>query len=154
MQESIGTGTAKFRAQQLMKMWESGNTAQLEEITNADVIYDDVPNGERFEGREGVRRYIEHVHGWAGQVQIEVTAIHGGADSVVAEWVMRGVQERPIPGRVLVVTNRKFQLKGATIVELQEGKIARVADYIDVLAFVIQLGGRVELPGGIVIHTQ
>lgn len=141
------------RARQLMTIWETGDFAMLEEIANPDIVYDDVPNGERFEGLDGVRRYVGHVHSWASQVQITVVAVHSGPDEAVAEWVMRGVQDRPIPGRIPVATNRPFELKGVTLVELEDGRIARAADYIDVLGFVVQLGSRVELPGGLVIPS-
>jgi steroid delta-isomerase-like uncharacterized protein len=154
MQKQKSTIEASTLAQQLMEMWESGNTARLDEITVDEVVYDDVPNGERYEGREGVRRYMEHVHAWAGQIQIDIIAIHGNESSAVAEWIMHGVQDRPIPSRVPIATNRNFQLKGATIVESRDGKIARAVDYIDVLGFVVQLGGRVELPGGIIISQE
>jgi len=139
------------RIRQLMAIWETGDTSQLGAIATADLVYDDVPNAERFEGLDGARRYVGHVHSWASQVRITVTAVHQGSDAAVAEWIMRGVQDRPIPGRVPVATNRPFELKGATVVELRDGRIARAADYIDVLTFVVQLGGRVELPGGVVI---
>lgn len=131
-----------------------GDTATLDEITAPDVVYDDVPNGQRFEGREGVRRYIRHVHAWASQINIKVTRVHGSANTAVAEWVMSGVQDRPIPGRVPVATKRTFELKGVTLIEVRDGRITRAADYMDVLGFILQLGGRVELPGGIVIPKR
>lgn len=138
-------------ARALMTIWESGDTSTLDDITTPDVVYDDVPNGTRFEGRDGVRRYVGHVHAWASDVEIEITRVHGGPHGAVAEWVMRGVQSRPIPGRVPEATNRRFALNGATLIELTDGQIARAADYIDVLGFVLQLGARVELPGGVVL---
>lgn len=147
------TAATEGAARALMRMWASGDTRGLDAITTADVVYDDVPNGTRFEGRAGIRRYIEHVHAWAGQVSIDVTAVHHGHDAALAEWVMRGVQDRPIPGRVPVATQRGFALRGATLVQLRDGRIRRAADYIDVLGFVLQLGSRVELPGGVVIPT-
>jgi steroid delta-isomerase-like uncharacterized protein len=142
---------AEQQVRQLMTIWETGDAAPLAEIATPDVVYDDVPNGERFQGLDGVRRYVEHVHAWAAQVEITISAVHSGPDAAVAEWIMRGVQDRPIPGRVPVATNRPFELKGVTLIELRDGRIARAADYIDVLGFVVQLGGRVELPGGAVI---
>jgi len=145
------TDLAGQRVRQFMRIWETGDTGVLDDIASPDVVYDDVPNGERFEGLDGVRRYVGHVHAWASQVKITVVAVHSGLDAAVAEWVMRGIQDRPIPGRIPVATNRPFELKGATLVELRDGRITRAADYIDVLGFVIQLGGRLELPGGVVI---
>ena len=142
---------ADQRARQLMRIWETGDSGVLDEIASPDIVYDDVPNGERFEGLDGVRRYVGHVHSWASQVEITVVAVHSGSDGAVVEWVMRGVQNRPIPGRVPLATNRPFELKGVTLVVLRDGRITRAADYIDVLGFVVQLGSRVELPGGVVI---
>jgi len=136
-----------------MEMWETGNTAALGEITTEDVVYDEMPNGQRFEGRDGVRQYIGHVHAWASDVEIKATSLRGDANVAVAEWAMRGIQDRPIPGRVPIATRRSFRLNGATLVELQEGRIARAADYLDVLGSVVQLGARVELPGGMVIQS-
>jgi len=132
----------------LMKMWETGDTSLLEAITTPDVVYDDIPNGEQFRGPDGVARYIRHVHAWASGIEIEVLRLHAGPDFAVAEWRMRGVQDRPIGGRVPVATGRRFELNGLTLVEVRDGRIHRAADYIDVLGFVLQLGARVTLPGG------
>lgn len=44
-----------------------------------------------------------------------------------------------------------FELKAAAVVELRDGRIARAADYIDVVGFVVQHGAQVELPGGVII---
>jgi hypothetical protein len=35
--------------------------------------------------------------------------------------------------------------------EYKDDKIIKAVDYMDVLGFVIQLGGKVELPGGVII---
>ena len=140
-------------AERLMEMWRTGNTSALEAIAATDVVYDDVPNGQRYEGREGVRQYVGHVHAWASDIEIEITSLRGDANTAVAEWIMQGVQDRPIPGRVPIATRRRFRLNGVTLVEPRDGKIARAADYLDVLGFVVQLGGRVELPGGAVIQS-
>jgi len=141
---------AAQRVEQLMTIWESGDVSNLDQIVSDDVVYDDVPNGIRFEGSEGLRQYVNHVHSWAGQVDIEIMAIHHGPDAAVAEWRMTGVQEGPIPGRIPVATQRPFELSGSTLIELRDGRIVRAADYLDTLGFVLQLGARVALPSGVV----
>lgn len=144
---------AEQRVRQLMQIWETGDASRLAEIASPELVYDDIPNGQRYEGLDGAQRYVGHVHSWASQVTIAVTAVHGGPDGAVAEWVMRGFQDRPIAGRVPAGTNRPFELNGATVVEVRDGRIIRAADYLDVLGFVLQLGAQVELPGGVVIPT-
>lgn len=148
---SGSSGDAEHRVRQLMTAWETGDTGPLADIVRPDVVYDDVPNGQHYEGLEGMRQYIGHVHAWAKDIKITISSVHGAGNSAFAEWVMQGVQDRPISGHVLVATNRPFELHGATLVELRDGRISRAADYLDVLGFVVQLGARVELPGGVVI---
>jgi len=137
-----------------MGVWESGHTQALDTLLADSVVYDYYPDGTRYTGRDQVAGYVAHVHAWAGQVRLEVTAVHDAHPAAVAEWTMRGVQDRPIPGRIPVSTGRAFTLRGATVVQLApDGRIARAADYIDVLSFVLQLGARVELPGGVTVQT-
>jgi len=141
-------------AAKLMRIWETGDTSALEGITAPGVVYDDIPNGEQYRGRAGVAGYIGHVHAWASDISIEVLRLHAGPGFAVAEWRMRGVQDRPIGGRIPVATHRRFELKGLTLVEARDGRIHRAADYIDVLGFVLQLGAHVTLPGGATLPPE
>lgn len=151
MSHAAADDDAMRLARRLMQIWETGDTSTLADITTPDIVYDDVPNGTTFEGHDGVRRYVGRVHAWAAEVEIEITRLRGGEESAVAEWVMRGVQDRPIPARVPLATNRRFEIKGVTVVEVTAGKISRAADYMDVLGFVLQIGASVELPGGVTL---
>lgn len=151
---SVQMTPATDLARQLMAIWEHGDIAAIEALTTDDVVYDDVPNGKSHRGRLAVGRYVRHVHSWASRIQISVDAVYGNPDAAVAEWTLDGVQDRPIRGRVPVATGRPFRLRGATVVVTRNGRIARAADYIDVLGFVLDLGARVELPGGGVMQRD
>lgn len=137
---------------QLMEVWETGRTSGLEDFLTEDVVYDDVPNGVRIQGVAGVRQYVGHVHSWAGRVSIELTKVNAGVDSACAEWIFRGVQDRPVRDRIREATHREFALRGVTIIELRGSRIARAADYMDVLGLIVQLGADVDLPGGAVLQ--
>lgn len=134
-------------AERLMETWESGKISDIEELFAPDATYDDVPNGRLLVGHEEIAGYVQHVHAWASEIEIELTAVHAGPTSAAAEWIMSAIQDRPIPGRVPVATNRRIELRGLTLVECEDGRIRRAADYIDVASFVMQLGGRLVLPG-------
>jgi ketosteroid isomerase-like protein len=56
--------------------------------------------------------------------------------------------------RLPVATGREVVLNGVTIIELRDGRIIRAADYIDTAPLLLQLGGRIELPGGVVIELE
>ena len=141
---------AERRAEQLLAVWRTGETAPLDSILAEGVVYDDLPNATQYRGRDEVRAYVGHVHAWAGEVSLEVIRLAGHGREATAEWVMRGVQDAPIAGRLPIATNRPFEIRGVTLVTLDEaGRIIRAADYMDVLRFVLDLGGDVTLPGGV-----
>lgn len=132
-----------------MSIWESGDTGPLTAMFSHDAVYDDYPAATVYRGLDEITAYVEHVHGWASDVSIEVTGIHGDARSAAAEWRMRAVQSAPIPGRVPVTTGARIDIRGVTVVETEGGLIRRAADHIDIAPLVLQLGGSISLPGGI-----
>jgi len=139
-------------AAELMAVWESGQTQALDTLLSDSVVYDDFPNSTAYHGIAEVRQYVEHVHGWARDIRFRLSRIEGTDTSAVAEWVMNAVQDRPIGRRVPVATMRPVEIHGVTLVSARGGRIVRAADYLDALGFVLQLGSRVELPGGTVLE--
>ncbi len=61
------------------------------------------------------------------------------------------MQARPLGDLVPEATGREVLLNGVTIIELDGDRIIRAADYTDTAPMWLQLGGRIELPGGGVV---
>lgn len=133
-------------AQGLMEAWESGDADRIDALFAEDATYDDIPNDRTFRGREGAKQYVGHVHSWASDLEIEVLAVHASEAAATVEWVMKGTQARPIGEGFPLATGRSFELRGATLIEVEAGEIVRAADYMDVATFLGQLGVRFELP--------
>jgi steroid delta-isomerase-like uncharacterized protein len=138
----------------LMGLWESGQVEELTGFFWPDAVYDDFPNQTQHRGIEEIAGYVQHIHTWATGVTMGVTEVHVSESGAVAEWVFSAIQARPIPGQVPVATGREVVLNGVTIIEMDGGRIRRAADYIDVLPLVLQLGGKAELPGGVVMDLD
>ena len=151
---SVALAESEVAARLLMSLWESGDVEELTGLFWPDAVYDDFPNQIQYRGLEEIAGYVEHVHSWATGVTVGVTGLHASETGAVAEWVLSAIQDRPIPGQVSVATGREVVLNGVTIIEMEGGRIRRAADYIDVLPLVLQLGGRVELPGGGVMELE
>ena len=108
-------------------------------------------NDYTFYGINGINKYINHIHNWASDIKMEIREINVSENMGYVEWTMTAKQTRPIEGRVPIATNKNINLNGVTLMEYKDGKIIKAVDYMDVLGFVIQLGGKVELPGGVII---
>lgn len=141
-------------AREVMAAWEAGDMEELSEHFWPDAVYDDFSNAVTYQGLEEITAYKAELHAWASDVSLTVTAVHPSADGVVAEWVLFGVHTGPIAGRVSGGTGREVLLNGITVLEVEGGMVTRAADYLDTLPLMLQMGGRVELPGGEVLELE
>jgi len=119
-----------------------------------DAVYDDYANQLQYRGIQEIVGYVTSVHAWADDVYLNAGAVHASAGGAVTEWLFAGVQARPLASYAPVATGREVVLNGVTIIEVDGGRIRRAADYADSGALALQLGGRIELPGGSVIELE
>lgn len=141
-------------AREVLAAWEAGDVEEMAEHFWPDAIYDDFSNGTTWQGIEEILAYKAELHAWASDVMLDVTAVHPSASGVVAEWVLYGVHTGPIGGRMEGGTGREFLLNGVTVLEVEGDRVVRAADYLDTLPLMLQIGGRVELPGGEVLTLE
>jgi hypothetical protein len=145
---------AELQVRLLMAAWESADPALIEELFWPDALYDDFPNQHTYQGVVEITGYVTALHDWADVVTFDVGQVHVTESGAVAEWTFSAVQARPIGSQVPVVTGREVISNGVTIIELERGRIRRAADYMDTRPIALQLGGRLEMPGGSVIELD
>jgi ketosteroid isomerase-like protein len=145
---------AELAIRTLMAAWESADLAAIEELFWPDAVYDDFPNQHTYEGAREIAGYVLALHDWADDVYFNVGRVHVTPSGAVAEWVFSAVQARPMGGDVSVATGREVVSNGVTIIELDGDRIRRAADYMDTRPIMLQLGGRIELPGGAIMEMD
>jgi SnoaL-like domain len=133
---------------------ESADTALILDIFSPQATYDDFANQQSYEGLEEIVGYITSVHEWGSEVYMNLGAVHAGEASATGEWVFSAVQTRPIGARLPISTGKEVVLNGVTIVEMEDDRIIRAADYVDNLPLWLQLGAKLELPGGGVLEQD
>jgi ketosteroid isomerase-like protein len=138
----------------LLDAQQSADTLALTQLFWPDAVYDDYANQLQYRGLEEIVGYVTSVHVWADDVYLNAGEVHASPTGAVAEWLFAGVQARPMGDYVPAVTNREVVLNGVTIIEVEGGRIRRAADYTDTAPLALQLGGRIELPGGRVIELE
>lgn len=138
----------------LLGIFESGQSELVDELFHPEGVYVDHPNHTKYVGHARIKGYVEHIHRWASQVEIEVNAVHAMGDHAAVEWTMTAIQSGPIGDLVPLATNRQVKIEGVTLVKAEAGQIVWASDYMDVMGFVMQLGGKVELPGGRVLQAD
>jgi steroid delta-isomerase-like uncharacterized protein len=137
-----------------MDALQAADTAAIVELFWPDAVYDDYASQLQHRGIEEILGYVTSVHTWADDVYVNVGEVHVSASGAVAEWLFAAVQARPLGDLVPVVTNREVVVTGVTIIEVDGGRIRRAADYTDTTPLLLQLGGRMQLPGGGVMELD
>jgi len=145
---------SEYAIRSLLSMVGSGDASEVAGLFHPDAVYDDYASQHQLRGMEEIAGYITGGTRWATAVSVDVMAVNAWETGAVAEWVFTGVQDRPIPGFLPVVTGHEVVLTGVTIIQMEDGRIRRAADYQDALPLVLQLGGEVRMPGGVLLRQE
>ena len=144
----------EIAARTLMSLWGAADAQSLAGLFHPDALYDDFANQIQHRGLEEIAGYVNHVYDWSSSVDLSPLAVHTWDEGATVEWVLTAIQDRPIGTRLPTATGREVVLNGVTILEMEDGRIRRAADYVDALPMMLQVGGEIRLPGGAVVRQE
>lgn len=98
--------------------------SQIEPSTTDDVELRFSP-GRVFHGREGVREFARMLRAALPECTVVARKIHAGEDFAVVEWEAFG----------RTPTRRESEDQGVFVMELRDGRVARVNLYVDTAAW-------------------
>jgi len=102
-----------------------------------DCIYEDVTFGVVNHGKAELKAFADGIFAAFPDFRIEQTARFAAGEWAGMEWIISGTHKGDLPG--IPATNKRFSIRGASILELESGKIKRCSDYWDLAAFLKQI---------------
>jgi steroid delta-isomerase-like uncharacterized protein len=118
--------------------WSSHDTERVLSLFTDDCVYEDVTFGAVCRGAKELRAFADGVFAAIPDFKIELTTRFMAGSSAGMEWVMSGTHHGDFPG--MPATGKRFSIRGVTILELQDHKIRRNADYWDAATVMRQVG--------------
>lgn len=114
----------------------------LSEMSAEDVEWTNVPTGQTFRGREGMREFMQ---GWVDAFPdgtIEDTTAYAGEDFGVTEFIGRGTHDGPLrsPAGEVPPTGRSVEFRLCEVYQFRDGKIVSGHTHFDSLGLMTQLG--------------
>ena len=88
-----------------------------------DVVFENTfprPDGERYEGKDGVRSFWEQLFGGSPSARFETEDIFAGGDRCTVRWVYHWVDSDGKPGHV----------RGVDVFRVRDGKVAEKLSYV------------------------
>ena len=125
--------------------WNSHDGSAVAECFSDDAVYAEVTLGERFEGRDAIRQFVDDVSvSLSTDYRITLGQVIVTEDAYAFEWTMSGTNDRPDPRRGLPDTGKRFEFPGVAIGRMRNGKIAENKSYWNLATYLTQLGLTLE----------
>jgi steroid delta-isomerase-like uncharacterized protein len=130
-------------AQRYLDAWSAHDPSAVSAFMTDDVAFEDVPLGGRLSGPKEVAAFVEQfTDTFSSDYRFSLVRETTTATALAAEWTVSGTHDRSSPA--LPATGKPFTIRGATMAELRDGRIAASRDYWDLATFLRDVG---LLPG-------
>jgi len=103
-----------------------------------DCVYEDVAVGAVNRGKQEVKAFVTGWYVFSRDLKFELTSFFSAGDWAASEWIMSGTHTGDLPG--IPATNKRFSLRGASVIEGRTGRISRNSDYWNLASFLQQVG--------------
>ena len=119
--------------------WNSKDVEKLLSFFIDDCLYEDVSLKRIVRGKAELRALLESVFADIAGFKMEIKSVFSAGNWGASEWTMSGRFVHS-SDPVLTATGKSFLIRGATVFEISNDKISRNTDYLDVTAFLKQVG--------------
>jgi steroid delta-isomerase-like uncharacterized protein len=125
--------------------WNSHNGSAVAECFSDDAVYAEVTLGERFEGRDAIRQFVDDVSvSLSTDYRFTVGQVIITDDAYAFEWTMSGTNDCPDSRRGLPGTGKRFEFPGVAIGRMRKGRIVENKSYWNLATYLMQLGLTLE----------
>jgi steroid delta-isomerase-like uncharacterized protein len=124
---------AQATLQAYVDAWNRHDSLAFDTLLAPTGVHEDLAWRFRGEGPAAVRAFLRDVIAVSPDFRWEITRSFADGQDIAAEWTWTATYTGPSP--IGPVTNRPISGRGAAIVRIEDGKIARFTDYYDVASF-------------------
>lgn len=114
-------------AEKYAAAWSTQNINAILSFFSEDCLYEDIALGAVNSGKGQLEAFLRGTFAAIPDFRIEQKAILSSGDRAASEWIMSGTQTGAFPG--IPARGKRFSVRGASMIELYQGKIRRNADY-------------------------
>ena len=111
------------------ELWNGGNLAAADELVAEDYIRHDLRPGDAPPGPAGQKAVAQRFRAAFPDVRLEVEALVGEGDVVVARWTMTGTHSGAWGD--IAPTERQIRFSGVNFFRIVDGKIAEIRNLRD-----------------------
>lgn len=121
-------------AEKWIAAWNSHSPDKMLPVFTDDIFYEDVAFGEVSHGSAQLRKFAASEFEGVPDLELKLVraSVHGGHGTI--EWVFSGTDKG------VFKTGKKFSVRGVSVIDVRDGKIARSLDFYDSATIMRQVG--------------
>ena len=121
-------------AEKWIAAWNSHNPDKMLAVFTDDVFYEDVAFGEVSHGSAEFRKFAASEFEGVPDLELKLVRanVHGGHGTI--EWIFSGTDKG------VFKTGKKFSVRGVSVIDVRDGRIARSLDFYDSATIMRQVG--------------
>lgn len=124
--------------QETFAAWNAHDPERYVEWITDDYVWESDAFPFPIRGREAVKTVMKMYFAAFPDMQFEIEATVASGNHVVKAWIVTGTHKGDFLG--VPATNKRVSVRGCTLIELRDGKIAKSVAYSDRMALMQQLG--------------
>jgi steroid delta-isomerase-like uncharacterized protein len=116
--------------------WCTQDADKISSFFTDDCVCEDVPNNKISKGKEEFKKILNPTFDDFPDYRVELKFYIVAGEWVGTEWIMTGTRKGEWPGSP--AAGKSFSVRGASFIQIKDGKIALNRDYYDLKAFLDQ----------------
>jgi len=125
-------------AKSFCESWSTHDGEKMVSLFANNFTYEEVCSGRIFSDRDGLIGYVKATCSGAPDLIMNATTIVSQGNQLVIEWIFKGTNTIGWPN--IPANNGVFELKGISVMEIEDGKIKHNREYWDWQTFVRAVG--------------
>ena len=121
-------------AEKWIAAWNSHDPAKMLPVFTDDVFYEDVAYGEISHGHAELRKFAADEFDAVPDLEVKLLRASVSNGHGTIEWSFSGTDKG------IYKTGKKFTVRGVSVIDVRDGKIARSLDFYDSGAIMRQVG--------------
>ncbi|MGZ4210782.1 MAG: nuclear transport factor 2 family protein [Actinomycetota bacterium] len=119
--------------------WNAHDGQKVVSFMTPDAVYADVAIAEEHKGHSEIATWVDDMADTlSSDYSFEAVSAFDTKDGYALEWIMKGTHDRS--NEQLPATGKPFAIHGASVGQLEKGKIKRNTDYWNFGEFLMQVG--------------
>jgi len=131
-------------AETFIKVWSDHNTDRLITLFADSCLYEEVATGRSYSTKEAISEYIDYTLKGVPDSKFEIVSLFACKDMASIEWIWSGTNSVGWEDMGLPATNQKFEIRGVSVMKIEDRMIVRNSDYWDWGTFLREIGVRQE----------